>query len=419
MRIIYLLLLLIPLITRGQTNPNHKWVSGYTKSNGTYVSGHYRTESNYTNRDNFSTKGNVNPYTGKPGYIAPDNNYYSTYTTPTFNSYNYSNSTSVYLNDSRNGDNWNRSYPTSDSNYPTWSATYDGFKFFINGDNVSQSTKSEWQNDDLIVYYDNYAFKLPNFNSNKDNNLRKAEPLTTWKSLDNSYYFFYDGEGVADKTENYWRGNDLIVRYKNFAYLLKNYKNLKDGNIRTAYEYGTWKRAGDSYEFYHGDKNVSRETDYIRLGSSLVVEFDDKYFLCKSFFDINYSDYETALSLPKWKSTGDSYSFEIDGDGVANVTQNEWLNDNSLVVFYNNDGYILTDYKNKKDGLWRPAIPIATWKKVGESFYFFVLGDSVASMTTNDWSGNDLVVYYKDKKYLLKNFNKTSDEKLRYAILLK
>jgi uncharacterized protein YgiM (DUF1202 family) len=62
-----------------QTNPNHIWVNGYTKSNGTYVEGHYRTAPNSTNRDNFSTVGNTNPYTGKPGWIPADNNPMPTY----------------------------------------------------------------------------------------------------------------------------------------------------------------------------------------------------------------------------------------------------------------------------------------------------------------------------------------------------
>ncbi|HBF07295.1 MAG TPA: hypothetical protein DDW29_03520 [Gammaproteobacteria bacterium] len=42
-------------------------VDGYTRENGTYVEPHYRSEPNNTDRDNWSTKGNVNPYTGERG----------------------------------------------------------------------------------------------------------------------------------------------------------------------------------------------------------------------------------------------------------------------------------------------------------------------------------------------------------------
>jgi hypothetical protein len=46
---------------------SHTYVSGYSKNNGTHVAPHYRTKANSTKADNFSTKGNVNPYTDKVG----------------------------------------------------------------------------------------------------------------------------------------------------------------------------------------------------------------------------------------------------------------------------------------------------------------------------------------------------------------
>ena len=42
-------------------------VGGYTKKDGTYVAPHYRTAPNKTQRDNYSSKGNYNPNTGKMG----------------------------------------------------------------------------------------------------------------------------------------------------------------------------------------------------------------------------------------------------------------------------------------------------------------------------------------------------------------
>ncbi|MFN3874238.1 MAG: hypothetical protein ACK4R9_14660, partial [Ignavibacterium sp.] len=44
------------------------WVDGYYKKDGTYVPGHYKTNSNITTFDNYSTKGNINPFTGEKGY---------------------------------------------------------------------------------------------------------------------------------------------------------------------------------------------------------------------------------------------------------------------------------------------------------------------------------------------------------------
>lgn len=42
-------------------------VDGYYRSNGTYVEPHYRSSPNGTVTDNYSFRGNTNPYTGSVG----------------------------------------------------------------------------------------------------------------------------------------------------------------------------------------------------------------------------------------------------------------------------------------------------------------------------------------------------------------
>lgn len=46
-------------------------VRGYTKKDGSYVAPHQRTNPNQTQRDNWSSKPNYNPYTGKEGKKEP------------------------------------------------------------------------------------------------------------------------------------------------------------------------------------------------------------------------------------------------------------------------------------------------------------------------------------------------------------
>jgi hypothetical protein len=48
-------------------------VHSYNKKNGTHVESYRRTSANRSQRDNYSSKGNVNPYTGKPGTKTPKN----------------------------------------------------------------------------------------------------------------------------------------------------------------------------------------------------------------------------------------------------------------------------------------------------------------------------------------------------------
>lgn len=44
-----------------------KHVNGYYKKDGTYVQPYYKSDPNGTPTDNYSFKGNINPYTGKEG----------------------------------------------------------------------------------------------------------------------------------------------------------------------------------------------------------------------------------------------------------------------------------------------------------------------------------------------------------------
>lgn len=44
---------------------------GYTNSHGTYVQPHYQTAPNNSLLDNYSTRGNTNPYTGREGTVDP------------------------------------------------------------------------------------------------------------------------------------------------------------------------------------------------------------------------------------------------------------------------------------------------------------------------------------------------------------
>lgn len=46
-------------------------VSGHIRKDGTYVAPHQRTNPNQTQRDNWSSKPNTNPYTGKAGAKEP------------------------------------------------------------------------------------------------------------------------------------------------------------------------------------------------------------------------------------------------------------------------------------------------------------------------------------------------------------
>ena len=53
------------------SNPNSHPVQGYVTNSGTYVQPHQQTNPNSTQRDNYGSTGNVNPYTGAVGTRNP------------------------------------------------------------------------------------------------------------------------------------------------------------------------------------------------------------------------------------------------------------------------------------------------------------------------------------------------------------
>ncbi len=55
----------------GHRSSGHVSVKGYTTKSGTHVQAHKRIGPNGSKRDNWSTKGNHNPYTGKEGTKEP------------------------------------------------------------------------------------------------------------------------------------------------------------------------------------------------------------------------------------------------------------------------------------------------------------------------------------------------------------
>lgn len=64
-------LILSTLLLSGVVSAGDKYVAPYVKKDGTVVQGHMKTDANKTKTDNYSSKPNVNPYTGKKGTKDP------------------------------------------------------------------------------------------------------------------------------------------------------------------------------------------------------------------------------------------------------------------------------------------------------------------------------------------------------------
>ena len=88
----FLIFFLLPFFLLLSFNSNSAvHVKGYFKKNGTYVAPHYRSNPDNNIYNNWSVKGNVNPYTGKEGTHNPNkstNSIISDYQKPSYIPYN-------------------------------------------------------------------------------------------------------------------------------------------------------------------------------------------------------------------------------------------------------------------------------------------------------------------------------------------
>ena len=71
MKVCKLVLAICAIMVIALPASSQQYVNGYTRSNGTSVQGYYRSTADSTTSNNYSTKGNYNPYTGQAGTRNP------------------------------------------------------------------------------------------------------------------------------------------------------------------------------------------------------------------------------------------------------------------------------------------------------------------------------------------------------------
>lgn len=77
-----LLALVISTVFVGTVLAKDVYVQGYMKKDGTYVQSHHRSAPDGQSWNNYSTSGNINPYTMEPGYKRPSGYGGSSLTSP-------------------------------------------------------------------------------------------------------------------------------------------------------------------------------------------------------------------------------------------------------------------------------------------------------------------------------------------------
>jgi len=91
--IIVMALVLVAVFAFASIASASVYVNGYYRSNGTYVAPHYRSNPDGNFYNNYSSYGNINPYTGSIGtqmpsyYYTPSYSGYGSYSSPYYSGY--------------------------------------------------------------------------------------------------------------------------------------------------------------------------------------------------------------------------------------------------------------------------------------------------------------------------------------------
>lgn len=227
-----------------QTNTSHVKVKGYYKKNGTYVKPHYRTAPNSTNRDNFSTLGNTNPYTGEGGWVTPDNNPRNTGSTSSRTYYPSNSSNSGTYNSTSSAPS---NSSTTYSSYEYKAAAYQGSTNSLGQKVINYSNGKEIFDLCSSCYQITYDENLDYYWYSATDGIQDSKGSSKGKLLDGGYQFYNE------------KGNLTIKG---------NYRNgLKHGNFIINDEYGNLE---EKFHFTNGT------IDYIKFtnDNSYTIEWN-------------------------------------------------------------------------------------------------------------------------------------------------
>lgn len=306
-QIITLIFLFLVSILAAQVNPNYHRVRGYYRKDGTYVKPHYRTNPNSTNRDNYSTRGNINPHTGKRGWITPDNKPGPS-SPRTYSTYDYTPSrrtTSSRLAYSSN----------SYSSYPNYFSAGKQTIHYTNGQetfNVSSYKVTNFKPDRIYHSYDPFSGEI-----------KEAKGRSEGYLLDGMYHF-YDTNGMLRKAENYKNGlkNGFSYSYD------ENGKQLHQENYINGLFLGVEYTTSDGYQISWNARPESVGATKKAFKGNILVE-QIKYkkggVLECAFFDENSGKLISEFVVKGDELNGPYKRYYDDGRTVKEVGQ--FLND--------------------------------------------------------------------------------------------
>jgi hypothetical protein len=255
------------------------------------------------------------------------------------------------------------------------------FWFYIEGQDVSAEINNASYGKDFVVFHknSNRYFVMNRYSDAVPGKLYGATSVfspnqTLWWADEQYYYLIVNGEQIAPRTWNQWKGNDLVVHDETAtsSYLLRDYYNSTDQVLRPAevlYTPGLITCSRDDQNMYYLYKNKSGYPMYgpsAYSGQDLLI-YDTTFQQTILFVNFLGTPSNSQIigspvyskSGAVWRRQDNIFYLYIQGVlQVENMVSSSYSSKgNDLEVYQNSTGitYILKDYSRLNDNTLRPA----------------------------------------------------------------
>ena len=327
-----------------------------------------------------------------------------------------------------------------------WVNNKGNYWIYINGKRYGDKTRSEWMDNDLLVYVQalKQYYIMKDYRNRDDNTLRPAQPVfspnqTLWRNENGLFWLYINGKAVQSGSRNGWIQDDLVVFVEKTRthYLLKNYRNLNKNTLQPAQVVASpnqtlWaSEKGKYWLFVKGEaRHKDSASEWIDKSLLVYVPALEQYYLLKDYKVYNDRTLRPAtpvysLNRTLWRNKDWNFWVYVNGKSYGKSVRWVWLDLDLLVYIPElNRYYQLQNYKNRADNVLRPALPLVSqngtmWRRKDNLYWLYVDGKPVSKESSSSWKGNDLLVSVPslNRRFVLTNYKNRDDNTLRPALI--
>ena len=244
---------------------------------------------------------------------------------------------------------------------------------------------------------------------------KKKDKKVTWKAEEEFFSVYVNQKEIPTEIPSNWLGENLLIFLEklNKYYLLENYKNLKDNQLREA-EYIAdgdsilWSKSGDGYYLYENGITINDNSNPFWIEDIMLATYQEKAYLLKDYDQATDDILQEAILINydnkvHWIKADEHFYLLYKGKLLdLNHTANYAMDD--LTIFVDDIDALMnmSDYKNRDEYVFYEAFRLAekdeyVWRKtIDGSFKLFCNEQTLHSNSIATFHNDDAVVYVPD-----------------------